>query len=362
MRKKVLFTGGGTGGHVYPALAVIEKLKEQDFKIFWLGSSTGMEKRIIDQTGISFYSIPSGKLRRYFSFQNFTDIFKIIAGFFASLILLMKLRPDLVFSKGGFVTVPPVAAASILRIPVFTHDSDIVPGLATRINSVAADKVLLSSEVSKKYFSRRIGAKVFVTGNPVRSDFFKGDAERGKSLFNINRNKPVLLVMGGSSGAEQINKLLLDNLDKLTEKYYVIHQTGEKNFREITKENYYGAAYFHKDVAHLLAASDLVVSRAGASALWEFAAAALPSLLIPLESGSRGEQVKNAELFRDFGCSKILRKEISSETFMDSIENIMDNKDTLNNMKQAAQKISSNDSAAIISKMIIEVLNESCNY
>ena len=355
MKKRVVFTGGGTGGHVYPALAVIEEIDTSELEILWLGSSKGMERKIIDNTDIPFYSIPSGKLRRYFSILNFIDIFKIIGGFFSSIYILLKLKPALLFSKGGFVTVPPVAAASLLGIPVFTHDSDITPGLATKINSISADRVLVSSDLSKKYFSGKMQNKIFVSGNPVRKGLSKGNASNLNSEISIKENSPVLLIMGGSLGAEQINKLVFDNLEQITEKYFVIHQTGAKNFKPITHNNYYSVPYFNDELADIFSISTLVISRAGASAVWEFAAVGLPSILIPLESGSRGEQVKNAEDFQERGCSVILRGDISSETFIDTIENIIDNKETLNQMKEAARSVGQMNSASLISEMIKEV-------
>jgi len=356
MKKKVLFTGGGTGGHVYPALAIIEKLNRDEVDIIWLGSSKGMEKKIVDAVGIPFYSIPCGKMRRYFSWQNFTDVFKIIGGFFVSLYYLMKLKPSLVFSKGGFVTVPPVAAASLLKIPVFTHDSDIGPGLATRINAISADRILVSSEKSRNYFSDKKNKKVYVTGNPVRGDISRGDSEKGRGIINLKKDKPVILIMGGSLGAEQLNTLVYDNMEFLCNKYFVIHQTGEGNYTKKVLPGYYSVPYFDDELPHILAICDLVISRAGASAVWEFASVELPSILIPLESGSRGEQVKNAEVFQEHGCSIVLRGDISSETFMDSIENIMDNKDKLSKMKEAAAQIAKMDSALIIKDMIEEVV------
>ncbi len=356
MNKKILFTGGGTGGHVYPALAVIDKLDRSDWDILWLGSNKGMEKKIIDQRKIPFYSIPCGKLRRYFSFLNFIDIFKIIGGFFGSLFILLKLKPALVFSKGGFVTVPPVAAASLLGIPVFTHDSDIGPGLATKINALWADRILVSSEESRKFFSGTKKDKVYVTGNPVRAELFRGDARKGREFLGISTDLPIILVMGGSLGAEQINNLLRSNLDILTEKYFIIHQTGKKNYQEIHQNNYYSAPYFNEELSHIFKITTLVISRSGAGAVWEFAAAGLPSILIPLESGSRGEQVKNAEVFQEQGCSSVLRGDIRPETFVEEIEKILDNEDNLKKMTDAAHEWSSKDSASLISDMIQEVI------
>lgn len=352
MKKRIIFTGGGTGGHVYPALAVIGKIRNDDMEILWMGSSQGMEKKILDRTDIPFYSIPCGKLRRYFSFRNLTDLFRIAAGFFRSLYLLGKLKPQLLFSKGGFVSVPPVMAASFLKIPVFTHDSDVCPGLATKINSRFADKILLSSEESRKFFPARYQNRISVTGNPVRDDLSKGNPETGRAITGFSGERPVLLVMGGSLGAEQINNLVYNDLDKLAEKYDIIHQTGEKNYREITKPGYFGVPYFNDELAHIFTISDLVISRSGASAVWEFAAAGLPSVLIPLEEGSRGEQVRNAEVFAARGCSEILKGDISPETFLDTIENIMDNKEKIEKMKQAARETGSLNGAVLIADLI----------
>jgi len=356
MKKRILFTGGGTGGHVYPALAVIERMNRDEWDVSWLGSSSGMERGIIERTEIPYYGIPSGKLRRYFSLRNFTDLFRIAAGLIRSIYLLKKLKPELLFSKGGFVSVPPVMAASMLKIPVFTHDSDIGPGLATRINARFADKILVSSDESRKYFAPRFKEKIAVTGNPVRLSLFSGNRETARSLSGAPEGKPVILVMGGSLGAEQINKLVFDNLDRLTEKYFIIHQTGQKNFQALEKENYYGVPYFNDELSHIFALSDLVISRAGAGALWEFAAAGLPSLLIPLESGSRGEQIKNAEAFVAKGCSLMLRGDIIGETFLDTIGNIVDNETKLAKMKTAAKEAGKSDGAALICRMIEEVI------
>jgi UDP-N-acetylglucosamine--N-acetylmuramyl-(pentapeptide) pyrophosphoryl-undecaprenol N-acetylglucosamine transferase len=356
MKKKILFTGGGTAGHVYPAMAIIKRLNREEFEILWMGSSHGMEKSIVEAEGITYYSIPCGKLRRYFSLQNFFDIFRIIGGFFFALFYLIKIRPSLVFSKGGFVTVAPAAAASLLRIPVFTHDSDIGPGLATRINSFSADRILVSSEKSRNYFSKKMNKKVFVTGNPVRNDILLGDSKRGKEILGISNDIQVIIVMGGSLGAEQINKLILNNLDILCKKFFIVHQRGDKNYFPVKHSSYFSVPYFNDGLNHILASADLVISRAGASAVWEFASINLPSILIPLESGSRGEQVKNAEIFEEFGCSLVLRGDISSETFMDSINKIMDNRENLKKMKEAAVKIGNIDSALIIAEMIKEVI------
>jgi len=307
MKRKVFFTGGGTGGHVFPALAIIDELDKSVYDIAWIGSKKGMEYKIITDAGIKFYSIPSGKLRRYFSILNLLDIFKIIAGFFASFILLAKQRPELVFSKGGYVTVPPIIAAKILNIKSITHESDMTPGLATRINSRFVNKILLPYENTRKYFKDSMKEKIIVTGNPVRKDFFYADNTIGKEIMGFNNSKPVLLILGGSLGAQEINDLISESLDLLLEEFNIYHQMGEANFKESEKDNYKTVPFIKRDIAHLIAASDIVISRSGASAVWEFASVGVPSILIPLIAGSRGDQLFNANYAVEKNISLILK-------------------------------------------------------
>ena len=223
---KVVFAGGGTGGHIYPGLGVADSFREyckkngENVKIFWIGNSSGMDKNIVESNLDSsgnrsadvFYGIPSGKLRRYFSFRNFLDVFKIAAGFVSSYFILLKIRPSVLFSKGGFVSVPPCFAAKLLKIPVFTHECDFTPGLATRINSKSAKKILLSFDETKNYLSSQAKVKALTTGNPVRPVFYSAKSEKGLDFLNIKeKSKPILLVIGGSLGARQINELVKEN-------------------------------------------------------------------------------------------------------------------------------------------------------
>lgn len=331
---KVVFAGGGTGGHIYPGLAVADSFKELcfknglDVKIFWIGNSSGMDRNIVgknaDKNGRKsadvFYGIPSGKLRRYFSFKNFLDIFKIASGFFASFFILLKTKPVLLFSKGGFVSVPPCLAAKILKIPVFTHECDFTPGLATRINARSAKKILLSYEETKNFFSGKAKEKSLVTGNPVRPVFYSADEKKGLSFLGIaEKRKPVLLVLGGSLGARQINELVLENIGWLLERFIVVHQTGEKNLSGLEnvlqehlknpdlRNDYKAYPFIYSEMPDVISAADIVLSRAGANSIWECSALSKPLVLVPLcGSGTRGDQEDNAEFFRKKGAALVL--------------------------------------------------------
>jgi UDP-N-acetylglucosamine--N-acetylmuramyl-(pentapeptide) pyrophosphoryl-undecaprenol N-acetylglucosamine transferase len=231
----VAFAGGGTGGHIYPGLAVADELRARaaadgrEIRICWIGCSSGMDRMIVEKntdasgrkSADEFYGIPAGKLRRYLSFRNFIDLFRIIGGFFASFAVLVRIRPAVLFSKGGFVSVPPCAAAALLRIPVYTHECDFTPGLATKLNSRNAEHILLSYKETELYLRSEYRKKAIVTGNPVRPVFYTADASRGLAFLGIaEKKKPVLLVLGGSSGARQINELVRENLDKLCDHVY----------------------------------------------------------------------------------------------------------------------------------------------
>ena len=305
-----VFAGGGTGGHIYPGLAVADELRalakehNEAIAIIWLGNSGGMDRELVEKSGSvdAFYGIPSGKLRRNFSLKNFIDLFKIGAGLFTSLVRLMRIKPAVLFSKGGFVSVTPCIAAKLLGIPVYTHECDFTPGLATRINSRFASKILVSYEATKNYLPTAKRPLSLLTGNPVRPVFYAADAERGRRfLFGDSQpEKPVLLVMGGSLGAHQINMLVQENLDWLCGHFTLVHQTGraDEAMTRIQHEGYYPYAFIYKEMCDVIAAADVVLSRAGANSIWECAVLAKPMLLIPLcGSGTRGDQVDNAKFF-----------------------------------------------------------------
>lgn len=318
MSSTVVFTGGGTGGHIFPGLAVADELRllyseaGLQCRIVWIGSSKGMDGSIIEKSGSvdTFYGIPTGKLRRYFSLENLVDVFRIIGGCIASFFLLLKLRPAMVFSKGGFVSVPPCFAAGLLRIPVYTHECDFSPGLATRLNSRVAKKVLLSYPQTASYFGKKFEGRVEVTGNPVRPVFYQADGQRGREFLGLEKGKPLLLVLGGSSGAQQINQLVLENLDYLTAHFQVVHQTGgeKAGFDPAAVPENGGGVYKHysfiySEMPDVIAAADLVLSRAGANSLWECAVLGKAMVLVPLwGAGTRGDQVENARFFVESGA------------------------------------------------------------
>ncbi len=345
--KTVVFTGGGTGGHIYPGLAVVDELKEKinstkidgtslDVKIVWIGSSKGMDKNLVEKSESvdKFIGIPCGKLRRYFSFQNFIDLFKITAGFICAFFQLAKLKPLVVFSKGGFVSVPSCYAAKLLKIPVFTHECDFSTGLATRLNLKVVEKLLVSYEETKTKLSVGVQEKTIVTGNPVRPIFYNADKNKGIEFVLSSKNenakkidKPILLVVGGSLGAKQINLLVWKNLDELCKNYVVIHQTGKKQdyFIDVSNPDYYPFEFIYSQMADVMACADVILSRSGANSLWEAVVQYKPLVLIPLSvAGSRGDQVENAKYFEQKGCAINLDSEnLTDEIFLSTMKELL---------------------------------------
>lgn len=344
---KVVFAGGGTGGHIYPGIAVADSLnllakeKNVELEIHWIGNSKGMDRSIVEKNlescggSISaFHGIPCGKLRRYFSFQNFIDLFKICAGLIKSFFILKKINPDCMFSKGGFVSVPPCKAARLLGIPFFTHECDFTPGLATRLNSSGAKKVLVSYEETKEYFGPAVQSKCVVTGNPVRPVFYSDETEEGRKFLGIDseNKKPVLLVLGGSLGALQINNLVVENLEMLKKNYIVVHQTGKKFADENAKimesgdDSYKPFSFIYSQMPSVIQAADVVLSRSGANSLWECAVCAKPMILVPLcGNGTRGDQVDNARNFEKQGGAIVLAgADANSENLLKALDSMLD--------------------------------------
>ena len=344
----VFFTGGGTAGHIYPGLAVADELKtiassnNLDIKIGWIGCSKGMDKKIVETavgpdskpTAWKFYGIPSGKLRRYFSLKNFSDLFRIAGGFFSAWHILRREKPAVLFSKGGFVSVPPCLAAHLLHIPVYTHECDFTLGLANRLNFKSADCMFVSYDDTKKRFGAADQQRVVVTGNPVRPVFYKTDAAKGREFLGIKSEKPVLLVLGGSSGAKQINELVFENIDFLCQHFTVVHQTGLLNADDNRSNELvakYGDSYkpynfIYKEMPDVVAAADVILSRAGANSIWEAAVLLKPMVLVPLcGSGTRGDQVDNAEFFKIKGAAEVLvGTEADSEPLKAALTNMLD--------------------------------------
>ncbi|MCQ2574079.1 MAG: undecaprenyldiphospho-muramoylpentapeptide beta-N-acetylglucosaminyltransferase [Treponema sp.] len=384
MKTKIAFTGGGTAGHIYPGLAVADELKNLaennnlDLEIFWLGCSRGMDKKIVESavrpngkpSADVFYGIPSGKLRRYFSMKNFLDLFKIAGGFFKSFFILAKMKPALLFSKGGFVSVPPCIAAKLLKIPVFTHECDFTPGLANRINAKSASKMLLSYEETKRFLSEGNKAKAVVTGNPVRPVFYEADFKKGLEFLGIpeNHEKPVLMVLGGSSGAKQINGLVSETLDFLCRHFIVVHQTGMLNtdeeesrrLKEKYGDDYKPYAFIYKEMADVLSAADVILSRAGANSIWECAVMHKPMVLVPLcGNGTRGDQVDNAKFFEEKGCAEVLLgKDATGENTMKALEKLLTKEERTKYEENLKALTGSERPAKKIADLIVEQIME----
>lgn len=311
--KKIIMTGGGTAGHVNPNLALVPKLRQLSYEISYIGSKKGIEKDIIGKTDIPYFSISSGKLRRYFDMKNFTDPFKVGTGFLQSIRILRKEKPDIVFSKGGFVSVPVVAAASFLKIPVLAHESDLTPGLANKLASRFVDRLLVTFPDTVE----KIGEKAILVGSPIREALYKGDGNKAKEAAGFTEDKPVLLVMGGSIGSLRINQSLRKILPELLATFNVIHLCGKNNLDESLSKTkgYKQYEYVVDEMKDILNAADLVVSRAGSNSIFEFLALRLPNLLIPLSRGaSRGDQIENAESFYKSGYSMVLVEEELTDT------------------------------------------------
>lgn len=332
---KIIFTGGGTAGHISLNLALIPIFLNQGHEVHYIGSKTGMEKDLIkDFPNVTYHEISTGKLRRYFSKENFKDPFRVINGIIESNKIIKKIKPDIVFSKGGFVSFPVVVGAKINHIPTIIHESDLSAGLANKLSFPFCTKIFLTFKDEKNKF----GKKGEYVGGIVRSELKNGNIEKGKKYCNINNSKPSILVMGGSSGANSINQAIWNNIDTLTEKFNIIHICGKGLINEsIKKENYIQFEFVKKELADILALCDMVISRAGANSIFEFLSINLPMLLIPLpKSQSRGDQIENAKYFEKKGyCHVMMDEELDSNKFIDKIYETYSSIDKIkNNMKK----------------------------
>ena len=338
--KKVILTGGGTAGHVTPNLALIPALKEQGYEIRYIGSYHGIEKELIEKAGIPYNGISSGKLRRYFSLKNFTDPFRILRGYFQSRKILKKEKPDVIFSKGGFVAVPVVLAAKHRHIPVIIHESDMTPGLANKLCIPSARKVCCNFPETLKYLPSE---KAVLTGSPIRKELLSGSPLSGYKFTGLSSKKPVLLVIGGSLGSVKVNTAIRNILPVLLKKWQVIHLCGKGNLDESLKdqEGYVQYEYISAQLKDLFAMSDLMISRAGANSICEILALRKPNILIPLSAAaSRGDQILNAESFKNQGFSEVIQEEdLTDEALLALIEKVYTNRqnyiNTMNGSKTA---------------------------
>ncbi|MFX3624902.1 MAG: undecaprenyldiphospho-muramoylpentapeptide beta-N-acetylglucosaminyltransferase [Ectobacillus sp.] len=311
--KTIVFTGGGSAGHVTPNLALIPKLKERGWNVHYIGSNNGIEKSIIERTGIPYYGIASGKLRRYFDWKNFKDPFLVAKGVMEAYMLIRKLKPDVIFSKGGFVSVPVVIAGWLNKIPVFLHESDITPGLANKIAIRFASKIFVTFEEAKKHLPKD---KTIYTGSPIREEILNGNREHGLRFLNFTLKKPVIVIMGGSLGAKRINEVVRSLLPQLLDQFQVVHHCGKGNIDTNLKavEGYRQFEYINEELPHVLAAADLVISRAGSNSIFEFLTLRKPMILIPLsKAASRGDQILNAAAFERKGYCRVIQEEELTE-------------------------------------------------
>ena len=321
--KKIVMTGGGTAGHVTPNLALIPRLQADGWEIHYIGAANSPEQTLIEQVdGVQFYCVSVGKLRRYFDLKNFSDPFRVIKGVGQATGIIRKIKPNVVFSKGGFVSVPVVYGAKLNGVPVVTHESDMTPGLANKLSAPFAKAECCTFPEAIKYTH----GKGVLTGTPIRPEILNGDPRRGRARFGFNDHRPVLMVMGGSTGAQAINAALWQALPMLTNNFQVLHLCGKGNLNsDLTgATNYTQVEYLNDEMADAYACADIIVSRAGANALCEILAARKPALLIPYpKSASRGDQLLNAESFRARGLSLVLQQEdMTPEVLARSIEKL----------------------------------------
>lgn len=343
-------TGGGTAGHVTPNLALVPELKKLEYEIKYIGSIEGIERRIIEKEGIEYFPISSGKLRRYFDLKNFSDPFKVLKGVFQAKKIIKREKPDIVFSKGGFVTVPVVIAAHLNKIPVIAHESDITPGLANKLAIPYCTKVCVTFPESVKHIK---GDKAVLTGTPIRKELLEGSKIKGKELCKFKDDKPILLIIGGSLGSKIINEIVRKNLDSILSTFNIIHICGKSNLDE-NLENRMGYTqfeYVNEELPDLMKASNLVISRAGANVIYELLALKKPNLLIPLsKKSSRGDQILNAASFKKSGYSLVLQEEdVTDKTLLEKLNYLYENRNSyVNNMSKSKM----NDGVKNITELI----------
>jgi len=335
--KRIVLTGGGTAGHVTPCIALLPELKKNGYDIHYIGSYNGIERKLIEEYKIPYHGISSGKLRRYFDLKNFTDPFKVVKGYFEAKKILKELNPDIVFSKGGFVTVPVVMAAKKYKIPVIIHESDVTPGLANKLAIPAATKICANFPETLQYLPE---GKAVLTGTPIRKELFAGNKIKGIDFCGFTLNKPVILIIGGSLGSKKINEVIRGMLPTLLKDFQIIHLCGKGNLDDKLTDTpgYVQYEFINDELSDLFAAADLVISRAGANAICELLALRKPNILIPLPAASsRGDQLLNAESFEKQGFSYVLKEEnLSVITLLNAIKTVLESKqDYINAMNNS---------------------------
>ena len=351
--KRIVLTGGGTAGHVTPNIALLPRLQEEGYDVHYIGSDEGIEKNLIEEFNVPYYGISSGKLRRYFDPKNFSDPFKVIKGYAEASALIKKLKPDVVFSKGGFVSVPVVLAAKRRGVPCIIHESDMTPGLANKIAIPFAKKVCTNFPETIKNLP---AGKAVLTGSPIRQELFEGNKEKGLAFCGFTNEKPVLLIIGGSLGSVVVNDAVRAILPELLKQFQIIHLCGKGKVDESLNgtKGYVQFEYIKKELTDLFAASDLIISRAGANAICEILALKKPNILIPLSAAaSRGDQILNANSFKKQGFSYVIQEEaLNKDTLRTAVKEVSANREKYLNAMEASPL---NDSISTIMQLIKEV-------
>lgn len=347
--KKIVLTGGGTAGHVTPNIALLPKLSELGYEVHYIGSYEGIERKLIEDFELPYYGISTGKLRRYFDVKNFTDPFRVMKGFSEAKKILKQIQPDVVFSKGGFVSVPVVRAAASLNIPCIIHESDMTPGLANKLCIPVATKVCCNFPETLTSLPKE---KAVLTGSPIREELLQGEKQAGLAFCGFSELHPVIMVIGGSLGAANVNKAVRDALPELLKDFQVVHLCGKGKLYEslLNVKGYKQFEYIKAELKDLFAMSDVVISRAGANAICELLALQKPNLLIPLDAGSRGDQILNAKSFESQGFSIVLEeKDITKEVLTEKIHELFFTRQSfIENMQKSDQLGSISKIAALI--------------
>lgn len=364
---RIVLTSGGTGGHIFPLVVVAQKIREKqsEAEFLFIGPRGELEEALMQKNDIPMNRILAGKLRRYFSFLNFLDFFKVIIGIFQSFWYLLLYMPDVIFSKGGYASLPVVLAGWVYQIPIVLHESDSVPGITNKLLGKLADRVAVSYPQAEEYFS---SSRAVLTGNPLRTDINQGNPQKIKAEFSLTESKKIIFIWGGSQGSEMINQKIVNILPKLLEKYQVIHQTGRNNFEKVKtlagemgikegREGYHAIPFIEDDLKDFLAVADLIISRAGANSLSEIAANQKPAIIIPLRNSANDHQRKNAYFLSQIGGCIVLEEDNLGENLLLSrIDEVMENKDLQEKLAQNIQKFFHPDAADKIAAGILEMV------
>ncbi len=367
---EIVFTGGGTGGHLFPIIAIAKEMRKiydkQDLKMFYIGPKDDYSLDLLNEENIIIKRVLAGKLRRYFSFKNIIDIFKIPIGILQSFFYLFFLAPDLVVSKGGYGSFPVAVAARILHTPIILHESDIVPGLVSKKTSKWTIEIFTSFP-NTEFFPKK---KIINIGNAIRKSILNGSEKEAKQVFGLMADKPLILILGGSQGSQKINDVILSILPEILQNFEIIHQTGTKNFSQVKNESntiltplfrkYYHPFPFldEREYKNALRVCSLVVSRAGAGTIFEIASSKKASILIPLPHSAQNHQVKNAYAYYKTGACQVVEQEnLKPHFFLEKLKYLFSRPQDIKKMSLSAQEFSRPKAAEMIASYILEYLS-----